>query len=120
MKERAKNAFKHGYKYQMDMNPQWEWFSNFLRDMGPRPDGMELDRIDETRGYWKDNCRWATSVKQQRNRPTVKLDFDCAQVIRFIYASGEFKQKEIAEVYQVTQAIISKIVRGAIYGNPNA
>jgi hypothetical protein len=44
-------------------------FSAFVADMGPRPSPSHtIDRIDGTRGYEPDNCRWATQKEQQRNR----------------------------------------------------
>lgn len=46
----------------------WDSYDNFLNDMGKRPDGMTLDRIDLNKGYNKENCRWATPAQQQANR----------------------------------------------------
>lgn len=43
-------------------------FRNFLADMGDRPVGKTLDRIDPTRGYSKENCRWADLSTQMYNR----------------------------------------------------
>ena len=47
---------------------RWQSFPNFLADMGERPDGMTIDRIDPDKGYTPDNCRWATWHEQQLNR----------------------------------------------------
>lgn len=47
---------------------RWEMFVNFLVDMGERPEGKTLDRIDPTRGYMPDNCRWSTWEEQAANR----------------------------------------------------
>ncbi len=53
--------------------PPWhssnpDGFSNFLSDMGQRPPGKCLDRIDNDDHYSPSNCRWSTPLEQQRNR----------------------------------------------------
>lgn len=50
------------------IDPRWENFANFLEDMGEKPKGLSLDRIDNDKGYFKQNCRWATREVQNTNQ----------------------------------------------------
>ncbi len=51
---------------------RWKIFSNFLEDMGKRPIGMDIDRIDNDRGYCKENCRWVTRSTNLHNKSPSK------------------------------------------------
>jgi hypothetical protein len=51
--------------------PEWDDFRAFLRDMGPKPSPKhQLDRIDNSKGYNKDNCRWTSATENLNNKRT--------------------------------------------------
>lgn len=56
---------------------RWFKFENFLEDMGEPPAGLSIDRLDNDKGYFKENCAWRTRIDQARNRrSTVRITFD--------------------------------------------
>lgn len=49
------------------LEPRGAGFWNFVEDMGERPEGMSIDRIDNDSDYEPSNCRWATKIEQSMN-----------------------------------------------------
>jgi len=72
MKTRCNNPNQDAYKRYggvgITYDPRWEDFKNFVEDMGERPFGMTLDRINPFGNYEKSNCRWADAKTQATNK----------------------------------------------------
>lgn len=72
MRRRCNDPTRWNYKYYgakgVAVCERWNDFANFLVDMGVRPNGTTLDRIDPTGNYEKSNCRWADRITQRANR----------------------------------------------------
>ena len=72
---------------QLEIEPDWKRsFEAFFADMGECPSGHSLDRIDGTRGYVRDNCRWADIRTQNQNRK------------RCIFVEYQGRERNLADV----------------------
>lgn len=72
MRNRCQRPRDIAYKYYgargITVCDRWQSFENFYADMGKRPKGLSLDRINSAGNYEPTNCRWATSKQQHENR----------------------------------------------------
>jgi len=71
MIQRCTNPKHPAYSYYggrgITVCEEWRDFKNFLKDMGERPKDLTLERIDNNKGYYPDNCKWASRYDQVRN-----------------------------------------------------
>ena len=72
MKQRCLNPNAPDYKNYggrgVTICEKWFKFAGFYEDMGERPNGLTLDRIDNNESYCKENCKWSTRSEQNRNK----------------------------------------------------
>lgn len=116
MKGRCSNPKKSDYKYYggrgIKVCDSWvESFDNFIKDMGTRPEGHTLDRIDVDGDYSKENCRWATFEEQMNNtRRSVIIEFEgqsmsLSQWGRYVGVSGQTVSNRIGSLWTIGEAL---------------
>jgi len=115
MRARCHNPKNHAYERYggrgIFVCDEWRFdFDKFYEDMGPKPPGMDLDRIDNDKGYSKDNCRWISRVENSRNtRKTVF--FDVNGVKMKIHQIAEMTgQKEGTIAYRIKSGLSAEQV----------
>lgn len=104
-----KNALYHRYGGRgITVCKRWlHDFHVFVADMGDRPEGTTIERIDNDKGYSPENCRWATRKEQQRNR----------EITRKVFIEGkEYLAIELAELSGLkSDTIVERANRGLSY-----
>lgn len=122
MKTRCYNPRHIGYKDYggrgIAVCDRWRHsFENFLADMGERPPGHTIGRIDHDKPYEPGNCQWETRRQQGRSKlgtgnPRARLTPKDVREIRTLLAGGDFTHTQIGRMFGVTKGAIWGIASG--------
>lgn len=118
MKSRCYNPKNQRYSRYggrgIEVYAEWiESFKSFYDHIGKKPEGdFQLDRIENDRGYFPGNIRWATRTTNNRNRSFVVTNIEEAEKIRMINKEGIYTQKQIGEIFGIKRSVVYNILSG--------
>lgn len=111
MRRRCRNpnsdCWKHYGGRGITVCDRWNSFHAFLDDMGPKPKGYTLERIDNDGNYEPSNCRWATRKEQMRNQ----------SVTRWVTIEGKrYRAVDLSDISGIkTDSIVERATAGLTY-----
>lgn len=99
---------------------EWDDFYTFYLDMGDRPEGKTLDRLNNEGNYCKENCKWSTIKEQNRNSRRCKLNVELVEKVKSEPRNlkggkpkeGELTTQQIADKYGISYRNVRSIVNG--------
>lgn len=122
MKERCLNPNNKDYIYYggRDIKVCDRWlnsFENFYSDIGPRPKGNSIERLNNDGNYEPSNCIWADKTTQARNQRTTVLNKDLVRELRRLKQSHTYKQ--LSEMFGINKNTIQQAVSGTTWKDVN-
>ena len=117
IKQRCLNSKRRKFKYYggRGITVCKEWQDSFLAfytwAKGKHKEGLEIDRIDNDKGYYPENCRFTTHLENMRNSSVTILNKKKVKKIKRLLKEGKLEQKEIAKEFGVIPKTISDIYR---------
>ena len=89
---------------------RWDDFWVFVKDMGERPIGFTIDRINGSGNYEPSNCRWVSRAEQSRNRKTTVLNKEKVKTIRYLRTIG-YSLKNLSIRYSISETHCDNICK---------
>jgi len=122
MRQRCRDPHQIVYKRYggrgISVCERWHKFENFLADMGRRPAGTSIDRIDNNGNYEPGNCRWATPQQQARNQSRNRIlsiggiQKTCAEWVEFSGIKPSTFRMRLKAGKPAHECVFSKTARG--------
>ncbi len=122
MKGRCLNESDPAYKNYggrgIQVCERWLDFESFYEDMGSRPEGTTLDRVDVNGNYEPSNCRWATPIEQSKHkRGYGKVEYRGIDIYNNKYRVT-YKRKHLGYFTLLKDAVakLESVQKGYAYG----
>lgn len=93
---KSKDYSRYGGK-GVYVDERWDDYSVFLSDMGEKPQGYTIERIDSLGPYSKENCRWATTMEQNNNK---------SDTIKVVYRGTTMTISELSRVTNIPHLVL--------------
>ncbi len=121
MKNRVLNpnyTKRHRYADRgIDICDEWKTFVPFKKwaEANGYADSLQIDRIDNDKGYHPFNCRFVTQLENMRNSTRARMNVEFAELAKKMYATGAFTYKSLGEMFGVSKSCITHLMNNRVF-----